>query len=76
MTARGEEVLSQAREPVVKQMMEIMSCLSEEEVQSMTRLMEKIRDRTFNYRNIKGEIREISPTIANEREFPWPVEKG
>jgi MarR family transcriptional regulator, organic hydroperoxide resistance regulator len=75
ITTRGEEVLRQAREPTVKQLMEIMSCLSVKEIQTLTRLLDKIRDKTFEFRNIKGKVKEITPTVANEKEYPWPVSK-
>lgn len=75
ITPHGEEILSQAREPTVKQLMDIMSCLSVKEIQTFTRLLDKIRDKTLAYRDIDGDVREFTPTIANEREFPWPVAK-
>jgi MarR family 2-MHQ and catechol resistance regulon transcriptional repressor len=75
ITPHGEEVLSRARAPTVKQLQEIISCLSAKEIQTLTKLLDKIRDRTFDYRNIKEKVKEITPTIANERELPWPVAK-
>jgi DNA-binding MarR family transcriptional regulator len=76
ITAHGEEILRQARFPTVTQLMEIMSCLSIKEIETLTRILDKIRDKTFAYRNIEEKVREITPAIANEKEFPWPVNKN
>ncbi len=72
ITPKGEKVLEKAKEPVVKQIMEVMSCLSKEETRTFTKLIKKIRDKTFELRNVKDKVQDIAPKTTND-ETPWPL---
>ena len=72
ITPKGEKVLRQAREPTGQLMMEIMSCLTDKETRILTNLLEKIRDKTFEHRNIQGTVKELTPKFDTEQEIPWP----
>lgn len=75
ITPHGEEVFSQAREPTVRQLLEITTCLSAQEINTFSMLLEKIRNKTFEYRNIVEKVQEFTPTVTNEEDFPWPIAK-
>jgi DNA-binding MarR family transcriptional regulator len=73
ITPSGEELFDLAREPTAKQLMEIMSCLSESEILVFTELVEKIREKTFKYRNVNHDVKVINPKISDDNDLPWPL---
>ena len=75
ITPEGEQVLEKARKPVINEITAIMSCLSEDETRTITKLLKKIRDRTFEYRNIKEKVKEFAPRTSEDNEIPWPLTK-
>ena len=75
ITRKGEGVLDKAREPIVKELMEIMSCLSESETRILTELIKKVRDKTFEYRHVKEKVKDIAPNISSDDKIPWPLPK-
>ena len=75
ITPKGEKILERAKEPVVGQLMEIMSCLSGEETRTINRLLKKIRDKTFEIRRVEGKVKDIAPNIDENDGIPWPFAK-
>lgn len=75
ITPKGEKVLEQAKEPIVKEVMAIMSCLSENETRTMINLLKRIRGKTFELRNVKEKVKDITPKVSNENGIPWPLPK-
>lgn len=73
VTPEGDKVLDKARKPKVKQLMGIMSCLSESETAALIELLQKIRKKTFDYRKVK-EVKDIVPKVINDDNgTSWPV---
>jgi DNA-binding MarR family transcriptional regulator len=72
VTPKGQKIMSRAKEPTGQLMMEIMSCLTDKETLTLIKLLEKIRDKTFEHRNIQGKVKEITPKFDSEEGIPWP----
>jgi DNA-binding MarR family transcriptional regulator len=72
ITPKGEKILGQAREPTGQLMMDIMSCLTDKETQTLIKLLDKIRDKTFEHRNIQGQVKELTPKFDTKEGIPWP----
>jgi DNA-binding MarR family transcriptional regulator len=73
ITDKGERLFNQAKDPTVRQLLDIMSCLTEDETRVFIGLMEKIRDKTYSYRNVMDRVKEIELNSDDEDEFPWPA---
>ena len=73
ITAKGERLFSQAKNPTITQLLDIMSCLTEDETRVLIRLMEKIRDKTYLYRNVMDKTKEIELNSDDEDNLPWPA---
>jgi len=66
MTQKGKEVLEQATVPGWELVQELLSCLSEEDMETFNGLMEKVREKAFQYL-YPGEVME-EITTPNEAE--------
>ena len=64
ITQKGENLLKQATVPGWELVQEIVSCLSEEELQTFIRLMEKVRGKAFQYLYPGGVMEEIRTNEA------------
>ncbi len=64
MTQKGKELLEQATIPAWELVQEILSCLSEEEMQTFIRLMEKVRGKAFQHLYPEEVMEEIKTNEA------------
>jgi len=40
------------------------------------KLVEKIREKTFKYRNINENVKVMKPKISDANDLPWPLSKS
>lgn len=59
VTTEGDKRYEQAGEPANKLPRAILSVLTQEELSTLTRLLQNIRERTFELRNIKDKVIDI-----------------
>jgi len=67
MTKKGERMLDQATVRRWKLILEILSDFSQDELQTLTRLMEKVRGKAFHYLQ-PGDVMEEISTNENEEQ--------
>jgi DNA-binding MarR family transcriptional regulator len=60
ITPKGEEMYAQAGILAYKLSREILSALTEEELSTFLGIMQKIREKTFEFRNIKDKVINVS----------------
>jgi MarR family transcriptional regulator, organic hydroperoxide resistance regulator len=66
ITPKGEKLFKHALTPANRYLCEIMSCLSEKETKVLTGILEKIREKTFEYRKISEKVKTVKPRIEAE----------
>ncbi len=59
ITPEGNKRYEQVDEPANELPKEILSVLTQEELSTLTKLLEKVRERTFELRNIKDQVIDI-----------------
>jgi MarR family transcriptional regulator, 2-MHQ and catechol-resistance regulon repressor len=59
LTPKSEELVGKARKILVETPKVIMSCLSDEELELFIKIMKKLRQNTYEKRNIKDEVVEL-----------------
>lgn len=65
ITAKGEEKRKQALKPAREISEKLLSVLSPEELTTFTILLRKVREATFEYRNVKDQVINMSPAGNN-----------
>jgi len=65
MTKKGEDLLERGSVPAWELAQQVMSCLSEEELQTLNKLVEKVRERAFQFL-CPGQNLEEVPTNDKE----------
>ena len=64
ITAKGEEKIKLGRKPARELQEKILSVLTPEELTTFAVLLRRVREATFEYRNIKDKVRDVSPPQA------------
>ena len=64
ITPKGQELLEQTRTPAAELYKDMLSCLSEKELVTFTETLEKIIDKSFQYRKITDKVREVKPDFS------------
>ena len=62
ITEKGLEAFRRGSKPRRELPREIMSCLNPEELQELNRLLSKVLDKTYEVRNVKEKVQEVSIT--------------
>ena len=66
ITRKGEKLFKNAGKKLHKLSREIMSSLSEDEKDTLIKLLEKVRDKTFECRKVQDKVKVVYPKIDGD----------
>jgi DNA-binding MarR family transcriptional regulator len=66
ISPKGEKIYQQGRQLVSGLIAETLSDLSDEEIQTFIRILEKIQDRTFLIRRLKAKVKLLQSTLGED----------